>query len=102
VRREFREAYTPAVDTTGEVIFMLLVLKIPMVYLGVVVWYSLKGDPAQEHGGGEGAGVLAPLTPCDWGAWRDRRLAGTRGRKPFRPAGRPGRAPVRGPRTAVA
>jgi hypothetical protein len=75
-----------AVDSLWIAIFMLLVLKIPLVYLGVVVWYAVKADPAPE--GGDEAGVLSPLTPCGWDEWRDRRLAGARGRRPFRPTGR--------------
>jgi hypothetical protein len=75
------------VDTAWEAVFMLLVLKIPLVYLGVVVWYAVKADPMSE--GGDEAGVVAsPLTPCGWDEWRDRRLAAARGRRPFRPTGR--------------
>jgi hypothetical protein len=74
------------VDTAWEAVFMLLILKIPLVYLGVVVWYAIKADPAPESGDEEG--VIAPLTPCGWDAWRDRRIAGARGRRPFRPSGR--------------
>jgi hypothetical protein len=74
------------VDTAGEVVFMLVVLKIPMVYLGIVLWYAVKADPAPD--GGEEAGVLAPVGPCGWGDWRDRRVAGARGRRPLRPSGR--------------
>jgi hypothetical protein len=28
-----------------ELIFMLLILKIPMVYLGFVVWYAIRAEP---------------------------------------------------------
>ncbi len=80
---------------------MLLVLKIPMVYLGTVIWYALKPEPASE-GGDEPAGVLAPVAPCGWGEWQDRRLARGRGRRPLRPAGRPGRPVASRPRHAVA
>jgi hypothetical protein len=30
-----------------ELIFMLLILKIPVVYLGIVVWYAIKAEPAE-------------------------------------------------------
>ena len=79
---------------------MLLVLKIPMVYLGVVIWYALKPEPAAEAGDEE-AGVLAPVAPCGWGDWRDRQVARGRGRRPIRPAGRPGRPVVPRSRHAV-
>jgi hypothetical protein len=28
-----------------ELVFMMLVLKIPVVYLGCVVWYAIKAEP---------------------------------------------------------
>jgi hypothetical protein len=28
-----------------ELVFMMLVLKIPIVYLGIVVWYAIKAEP---------------------------------------------------------
>jgi len=29
-----------------ELVFMMLVLKIPIIYLGLVVWYAIKAEPA--------------------------------------------------------
>jgi hypothetical protein len=55
-----------------EAIFMLVVLKIPMVYLAVVVWWAVHAEP-HPSGGGEEVGVLAPLTPCGWNEWKRRR-----------------------------
>lgn len=66
-----------------EAIFMLVVLKIPMVYLSVVVWWAVRAQP-EVPGGGDEAGVLAPLTPCGWNEWK-------RTRRP-----RPGLGPVHG------
>jgi hypothetical protein len=54
-----------------EAIFMLVVLKIPMVYLAVVVWWAVRAEP--EPAGGDEASVLAPLTPCGWNDWKKRR-----------------------------
>jgi hypothetical protein len=82
--------------TAWEAIFMLLVLKIPMVYLGVVVWWSIRAVPQADTGSDE-VGVLAPLTPCGWNAWKRRR---PRGGVP-RPFGRPARRAARS-RTASA
>jgi hypothetical protein len=31
--------------TAWEFLFMMLALKIPIVYLGVVVWYAIKAEP---------------------------------------------------------
>jgi hypothetical protein len=69
-----------------EAIFMLVVLKIPMVYLAVVVWWAVRAEP-QPADGGEGVGVLVPLTPCGWDAWKRGRP-----RPPRRGPVRPGRA----------
>ena len=71
-----------------EAIFMLVVLKIPMVYLGVVVWYAVRAEPRASSESDE-AGVLAPLEPCGWDDWkrrRPRRPGGARG--PLRPSPR--------------
>ena len=63
---------------------MLLILKIPVIYLGAVVWWAVRAEP--ERGtGGDAIGVLAPLTPCGWNAWRRRRAKG-RWTRPFGPS----------------
>ena len=78
-------------DSVWEAIFMLVVLKIPLVYLGVVVWWAIRAEP-DPPGGGDEAGVRAtPLTPCNWEDWR-RRRASIRSRRPIRPSGRRARA----------
>ena len=57
-----------------EAIFMLLVLKIPIIYLSVVVWYAVRAEPEPEPAvGGEEVAVLTPLTPCGWDDWKRRR-----------------------------
>ena len=62
---------------------MLAVLKIPMIYLGAVVWYAVRAEPRPETGPDE-VGVLAPLDPCGWEDWkRTRRRPSLRG--PLRP-----------------
>jgi hypothetical protein len=65
-----------------EAIFMLVVLKIPVIYLATVVWWAVRAEPEPAAGGDE-VGVLAPLTPCGWDDWKRRRPT------------RPGRGPVR-------
>jgi hypothetical protein len=57
---------------------MLVVLKIPMVYLAAVVWWAVRAEP-QPAGGGEEIGVLEPLTPCGWDDWKRRRPRRPRG-----------------------
>ena len=57
---------------------MLVILKIPVVYLCAVVWWAIRAEPTPLAG----AGRLAPVDPapgCDWRArrvraWRSRPL----------------------------
>ena len=69
---------------------MLVVLKIPLVYLGLVIWWAVRAQPAPEDGP-EAAGVLAPLAPCGWDEEKSRRRSARLARRPFRPTGRPAR-----------
>jgi hypothetical protein len=69
---------------------MLIVLKIPVVYLCAVVWWAIRAEPRPL----EGAGTVASLEPppeCDWRRHRARVLR----RGPVPPSGgrsgRPGR-----------
>ena len=65
---------------------MLLILKIPVVYLCAVVWWAVKAEPRP----GDGAAVSASLEPrrpdssCDWRRRMRRRARGPRptGRRP--------------------
>jgi hypothetical protein len=67
-----------------EVIFMLLILKIPLIYVCWVVWWAVKAEPEVGSEGGS-AGV-------EWKPWRP--PAGPRPRRggphgsPVREAGR--------------
>jgi hypothetical protein len=66
---------------------MLVILKIPVVYLCAVVWWAIRAEPQPLEGAPRPAvPVPAPAgpNPC---AWRRRRIA--RKRPPVRP--RPGR-----------
>ena len=72
-------------DSVWEAIFLLLVLKIPMVYLGLVVWWAIRAEPESSSGGGEEAGVLVPLDPCGWDEWRRNRRTSPRSPRPFKP-----------------
>jgi hypothetical protein len=80
-----------------ELVFMLVILKIPVVYLCAVVWYAIKAEP--EPAGGEST---APdgLQPSPWKPWRSwRRNDGPRPRRGG-PHGAPSRAYARAPRPA--
>jgi hypothetical protein len=67
--------------TVWEAIFMLLVLKIPLVYLGVVVLWAVRAEPDPAAGYGDEATVLAPIEPCGWSDW-NRGRARPLGRRP--------------------
>ncbi|MBA3244750.1 MAG: hypothetical protein H0T61_06180 [Actinobacteria bacterium] len=53
-----------------ELVFMLVILKIPVVYLCAVVWWAIKAEPRPL----QGVGRLVALDPgaldlgpsCDW------------------------------------
>jgi hypothetical protein len=79
-----------------ELVFLMLILKIPIVYLCVVVYYAIKAEPRPE----EGAAVTARLGGDDsGGGWR--RRVHPRRHVP-RPHGGPSRTSPRLPRTAAA
>ncbi len=69
---------------------MLVVLKIPVVYLAGVVWWAIRAEP---HAAGGAAGddhAFVPLTPCGWDEWRRSRA---RVRRPIGPRGASARRP---------
>jgi hypothetical protein len=79
-------------NVVWEAVFLLIVLKIPIVYLCLVVWWAIKAEPRPE----EGAALVAQVEPtdppprCDW----RRRLVRTPLRRGGPPA-RPSRPPTR-------
>jgi hypothetical protein len=72
------------VDSAWEGIFMLLVLKIPVVYLAAVVWWAIRAEPTPEAGSGADEAPI-PLVPCGWDDWKRQRHVTLRGRPPQRP-----------------
>ncbi|HUF01438.1 MAG TPA: hypothetical protein VMN35_03350 [Gaiellaceae bacterium] len=68
-----------------EALFMLVVLKIPMVYLAAVVWWAIRAEPLPGTED-ESLAVPAPVRPCGWHDWRRRFVASRRGLRP-RPSG---------------
>lgn len=70
-----------------EAVFFLLVLKIPVVYLGFVVWWAVRGEP--DRGEPEAVAVVSDTPPDGPGFGR----AGRPSRRPLfdRPHGRPRR-----------
>ena len=83
-----------APDSVWEIVFLMDILKIPIVYLCAVIYYAIKAEPKPE----EGAAVTAELGPDGGdGGTRRRRLP----RFP-RPHGSPTRRYPRTPQPAVA
>jgi hypothetical protein len=83
-----------APDSVWEIVFLMVILKIPIVYLCVVVYYAIKAEPRPEAG----AAVTAQLGPEEPGGGGLRRRV-----RPRRPRPRPHGGPARTyPRTARA
>jgi hypothetical protein len=55
-----------------EIVFLLLILKIPLVYLCGVVWWAIRAEPAPPEPE-EPALVTSPVGPDDRPGWRFRR-----------------------------
>lgn len=79
------------------VVFLMVILKIPIVYLCSVVYYAIKAEP--RPGRGDGAGV--PALP-EWPPSAPDRLRRRPPRRPQRPHGGPSRAYARSVRVAQA
>ena len=81
-------------DTVWEIVFLMVILKIPIAYLCSVVYYAIKAEPKPE----EGAAVTAKIGPEDSGpgGWRRSR------NRPRRPRGGPVRTYPRTARAARA
>jgi hypothetical protein len=83
-----------APDTVWEIVFLMVILKIPLVYLCLVVWWAIKAEPRPpEPATLVRAGELEPSGPA--GPRPSRRLHP-------RPRRGPTRTYPRTPRTAAA
>jgi hypothetical protein len=63
-----------------EIVFMMVVLKIPVVYLCAVVWWAIKAEPLPGEGTAAAGGDEEPDGPRPW--WlppRRRRTPGPHG-----------------------
>ena len=80
---------------------MLVILKIPVVYLCAVVWWAIRAEPHPLEGAGLAVEPLGPGPTCDWQARRARALR--RGPAPRRGggAGRPARVADAGARVTT-
>lgn len=74
---------------------MLVILKIPVVYLGLVVWWAIRGEPGPL----EGATLAVEPDAGGPQRWRQRAF---RPRRPHEPHGSPRRSYHRTRRAALA
>ena len=49
-----------------EVVFMLVLLKIPLVYLCMVVWWAIRAEPHDERPPVASRVTDTPLSPPGW------------------------------------
>lgn len=83
-------------DTLWELIFIMVILKIPIAYLCYVVWYAIKSEP-RGRGGPAGVRVIPDRPPPSHDRLRPRSR-----RRPPRPHGGPARVYARTARVAAA
>ena len=74
-------------------IFLMLIMKVPVVYLGTVIWWAVQ-EPKPPEGAAKLAELPEPLQP--WRPWRLRRRPGPR----RGPHGSPVRRPLPAARAA--
>jgi hypothetical protein len=67
----------------AEVVFMLVILKIPVVYLCLVVWWAIRAEPRPLEGASAPARLPQPDCP-----WNRRRRPGPSRPRPCGPARR--------------
>jgi hypothetical protein len=82
-------------DTVWELVFLMVILKIPIVYLSLVVWHAIKAVPPPPE-----PETLVRAEAPDFDAPTG--LHPARRRQRLRPRGGPTRTYPRTPRTATA
>jgi len=85
-----------APDTLWELVFLMVILKIPIAYLCYVVWYAIKAEP-RGRGGSAGVRAMPDGPPPSFDRYRRRRR-----NPPPRPHGGPARAYPRTARVELA
>jgi hypothetical protein len=84
-----------AKDSVWEIVFLMVILKIPIAYLCWIVWWAIKAEPKPP----EGAALLVPAGSPDSGPANPRRRP--RRRRPG-PGGGPARTYARTARAELA
>jgi hypothetical protein len=85
-----------APDSVWEIVFLMVILKIPIAYLCWVVWWAIKAEPRPE----EGAAVTAVVGDEHGPQGGSRRLRSPRRLRPG-PHGGPARGYARSARAAA-
>lgn len=83
-----------APDSVWEIVFLMVILKIPIAYLCGVVYYAIKANPRPETGLSVTADLGGPDEPGGWQPQRRLRIVS--------PRGGPSRTYARTPRPAQA
>jgi hypothetical protein len=84
-------------DSVWEIVFLVVILKIPVVYLCTVVYYAIKAEPRPNGASGRSPSLGSDDSGPGW----SRRRRESRRPRP-RPHGGPGRTYSRAPRTVHA
>jgi hypothetical protein len=84
-------------DSLTELIFLMVILKIPIAYLCYVVWYAIKAEPRRGRGGSAAVRVTPDQPPPGFDHLRRRSR-----RRPPRPHGGPARVYARTARAELA
>jgi hypothetical protein len=77
-----------------ELIFLMFLMKLPLLYLCGVVWWAIKAEPLPPDAAAKLAELPEPEPPPRWRPWRLRR-----GGRRDGPHGSPGRRVPRAPQT---
>lgn len=64
---------------TWTIIFLLVILKLPMLYIGAVIYYAIKAEPLRPE---EVAGGLQQELPSPWKPWQSHSYNRRRPRPP--------------------
>ena len=52
---------------TWTIVFFLVILKLPLLYIGAVIYYALKAEPLRPH---EVAAGVPEELPSPWKPWQ--------------------------------
>ncbi len=77
------------------IIFMMVILKLPLLYIGTVIYYAIRAEPLRPH---EVEATATEPFPSPWKPWRHYQY---NRRRPRPSHGGPARRETRGSRAAT-